>query len=123
MAVKAKSMSQIKQLIQLHQNGKSIKFIARSLGISKNTVKAYLAKIASSKIDVQALLKLDDPILEGEFHAGNPAYKDARYDHFISKLDYFAKGCIARASLKCYFGKNTGKIIRKDMGIPSSLFI
>ncbi len=76
MAGKAKSVSQIKQLIQLHQNGKSIKFIARSLGISKNTVKAYLQKVASSEVDVQVLLKLDDPILEGEFHAGNPAYKN-----------------------------------------------
>jgi len=91
MAGKPKSMSQIKQLIQLHQQGKSIKSIARNLSISKNTVKAYLEKVASSKIDVQALLKLEDPILEGEFNAGNPAYKDERYDHFISKLDYFAK--------------------------------
>jgi transposase len=91
MAGNPKSMSQIKQLIQLHQQGKSIKSIARSLAISKNTVKAYLEKVSSSKIDVQALMKLDDPILEGEFHAGNPAYKDERYDHFISKLDYFAK--------------------------------
>ena len=39
MAGKPKAISQIKQLIQLHQQGKSIKFIARSLGISKNTVK------------------------------------------------------------------------------------
>ncbi len=91
MAGNPKSMSQIKQLIQLHQQGKSIKFIARSLAISKNTVKVYIEKVASSKTDIQALLKLDDPILEGEFHAGNPAYKDERYDHFISKLDYFAK--------------------------------
>jgi transposase len=91
MAGTPKSMSQIKQLIQLHQQGKSIKFIARSLAISKNTVKAYLEKVASSEIDVQALLKLDDPILEGEFHAGNPAYKDERYEHFVGKLDYFAK--------------------------------
>ena len=91
MAGKPKSMSQIKQLIQLHQQGKSIKSIARNLSISKNTVKSYLEKVASSKIDVQALLKLEDPILEGEFNAGNPAYKDERYDHFISKLDYFAK--------------------------------
>ena len=91
MAGKPKPMSQIKQLIQLHQQGKSIKFIARSLGISKNTVKAYLEKISLSKIDVQALLNLEDPILDGEFHAGNPAYKDERYEHFISKLDYFAK--------------------------------
>jgi transposase len=91
MAGNPKSMSQIKQLLQLHQQGKSIKFIARSLAISKNTVKAYLEKVASCEIDVQALLKLDDPILEGEFHAGNPAYKDERYEHFIGKLDYFVK--------------------------------
>jgi len=91
MAGNPKSMSQIKQLIQLHQQGKSIKFIARSLAISKNTVKSYLEKVASAEIDVDALLKLDDPILEGEFHAGNPAYKDERYEHFIGKLDYFAK--------------------------------
>ncbi len=91
MAGKPKPMVQIKQLIQLHQQGKSIKFIARSLNISKNTVKAYLQKIASSKLDVQALLNMEDPVLDGEFHAGNPAYKDERYEHFISKLDYFIK--------------------------------
>ncbi len=91
MAGTPKSMSQIKQLIQLHLQGKSIKFIARSLDISKNTVKVYLQKIASSKSDFQTLLKLDDPILDGEFHSGNPAYKDERYDNFISKLDYFEK--------------------------------
>ena len=44
-------MSQIKQLLQLHQRGKNKKFIARSLGISKNTVKAYLAKVALSPLE------------------------------------------------------------------------
>jgi transposase len=34
---------------------------------------------------------MESPILEGEFHAGNPSYKDERYEHFISQLDYFAK--------------------------------
>jgi transposase len=91
MAGTPKRMSQIKQLIQLHHQGKSIKNIARSLGMSKNTVKVYLQKIASSELNLQALLKLDDPILEGAFHAGNPAYKDERYGHFIGKLDYFEK--------------------------------
>ncbi|WP_291860862.1 helix-turn-helix domain-containing protein [Marinilabilia sp.] len=38
-------MSQIKQLLQLHQQGKSKKEIARILGISRNTVKSYLRKI------------------------------------------------------------------------------
>ena len=89
MAGKPKSMSKIKQLIQLHEQGKGVKFIARTLSISKNTVKAYLEKVATSKLDVEALMKLEDPILEGEFHAGNPAYKDERYEHFIGKLDYF----------------------------------
>ena len=56
MAGKPKPMSQIKQLLQLHEQGKNKKFIARSLGISKNTVKTYLAKLASSSLDKQSLL-------------------------------------------------------------------
>ena len=91
MAGKPKHMSQIKQLLQLHEQGKNKKFIARSLGISKNTVKAYLAKLASSTLDIKSLLILDDPILEGKFHAGNPAYKDERFDHFKKQIDYFSK--------------------------------
>jgi len=91
MAGKPRPMSQIKQLLHLHEQGKSIKFIARSLGISKNTVKVYLAKLALSPLDIQALLALDDPIMEAKFHAGNPAYKDVRFEHFKGKLDYFFK--------------------------------
>lgn len=91
MAGKPRPMSQIKQLLQLHEQGKGIKFIARSLGISKNTVKAYLAKVALSPLDVQALLALDDPIMEARFHAGNPAYKDERFEHLKANLDFFSK--------------------------------
>ena len=91
MAGKPRPMSQIKQLLQLHVQGKSIKFIARSLGISKNTVKTYLAKVSLISLDIQALLAMDDPIMEAMFHAGNPAYKDERFEHFKSRLDYFSK--------------------------------
>jgi len=91
MAGKPRPMSQIKQLLQLHEQGKSIKFIARSLGISKNTVKVYLSKLSLSPLDTKALLALDDPIMEAKFHAGNPAYKDVRFEHFKGKLDYFFK--------------------------------
>ena len=91
MAGKPKPMSQIKQLLQLHKQGKNKKFIARSLGISKNTVKAYLAKLADSPLSIEALLNLDDPVLEGKFYAGNPSYKDERFDHFKAHLDYFVK--------------------------------
>src|SRR5665647_769622 len=91
MAGKPKPMSQIKQLLQLHEMGKSKKFIARTLGISKNTVKSYLIKAATPSFDIQTLLTLDDPVLEGKFHAGNPAYKDERFEHLKSKLDYLLK--------------------------------
>jgi len=91
MAGKPRPMSQIKQLLQLHEQGKGIKFIARSLEISKNTVKAYLAKVSLFTLDIQALLALDDPILEAKFHAGNPAYKDDRFDYLKANLDYYSK--------------------------------
>ena len=79
-------MSQIKQLLQLHQQGKGIKFIARSLAISKNTVKAYLAKTAALGESIPLLLTLDDPVLEARYHAGNPAYKDERFEYLRDHL-------------------------------------
>ena len=95
MAGKPKPMSQIKQLLLLYQQGKGRKTIARTLGMSKNTVKEYLRKlediIANGKgtVTIDALVKLENPVLEVKFHAGNPAYKDDRYEHFKGQLDYF----------------------------------
>jgi transposase len=83
-------MSQIKQLIQLHKQGKGKKTIARQLGISKNTVKAYLAKFEQGKLDAKHLLSLEDPVLEAKLFAGNPSYKEERYEHLKGKLGYFA---------------------------------
>lgn len=90
MAGKPKHMSQIKQLIQMHQKGVKIKTIARVLAISKNTVKTYLMKLETLKESPQELLKLDDPVLESRFHAGDPAYCDSRYAYIEQKLDYYA---------------------------------
>lgn len=45
MAGKLIPMSQIKQLLRLHQQGAGKKTIARTLDISRNTVKAYLDTI------------------------------------------------------------------------------
>ena len=91
MAGKVKSMSQIKQLLHLRKQEKSRKEVARILGISKNTVKAYLTKIYELKMSIDELLALDDPELERKLHAGNPAYKDARFEDLKSRLDYFEK--------------------------------
>lgn len=91
MAGKTKHMSQIKQLILMHQKGAKIKTIARVLEISKNTVKAYLRKLETLEEIPQKLLMLDDPVLEGRFHAGDPAYCDARYANIEQRLEYYAK--------------------------------
>lgn len=92
MAGKIKPMRQIKQLVQMHLNGEPRKKIARTLGISKTTVKSYLDKLKSIDCDVSLLLDLDEPVLEVKFHAGNPAYKDNnRYEYIKENIVYFEK--------------------------------
>lgn len=91
MAGKPKSMSQIKQLLLLHKQGKAKKEIARILNVSKNTVKSYLNKIETGRLDINELLKLEDPVLGTMFHAGNPSYKEERYDHFKQQVPYLLK--------------------------------
>src|SRR4030042_4083769 len=89
MAGKIKPMSQIKQLLLLIQQRKKIKFIARTLGMSKNTVKSYLSKTAELKLPLEHMLSLEDPVLELLFSSGNPAYKDERFEYIKSQLDYY----------------------------------
>ena len=91
MAGKPKRMSQIKQLIQLYKQGKGKKTIARELGISKNTVKAYLNKFENGELDTEVLLTLEEPVLEAKLFAGTPSYKEQnRYEHLQARLPYYA---------------------------------
>ena len=83
-------MRQIKQLIVLHQQGHSIKFMARTLNMSKNTVKEYLAKFKQGNYKLDDLLALEDPELEGKLLAGNPAYSDPRFGWLKNQLGYYA---------------------------------
>lgn len=91
MAGKPKSMSQVKQILRLHQQGKGKKTIAKALSISKNTVKDYIQKAIESNLLIEVLLALEDPVLEGKLCSGNPSYKDDRYDQLKAQLDYFSK--------------------------------
>ncbi len=92
MAGKIKSMSQVKQLLQMHRNGCSKKEIARTVGLSKNTVKSYLIKLEKMPLSIAELLALEDPVLEARFHAGNPSYKEAaRYEELKQQFDYYEK--------------------------------
>ena len=91
MAGKPKRMGHIKQLIRLHGQGLGKKTIARRLGMSKNTVKAYLQKIETGEFGAESLLSLDEPVLEGKLFAGNPSYKQDRYDGIKDELAYFSR--------------------------------
>ncbi|MCD6543424.1 MAG: IS21 family transposase [Flavobacteriaceae bacterium] len=91
MAGKPKRMSQVKQILRMHLQGKGIKTIAKALFISKNTVKNYLSKVLNTKVSIEALLALEDPVLETTLLSGNPSYKDERYEQLKDKLEYYAK--------------------------------
>jgi transposase len=64
MSAPIKRMSTIKQILRLWIQGKSIKSIARSTLVSKNTVKKYLQLVQSMGLSVEALLEKEDPELE-----------------------------------------------------------
>jgi len=81
-------MSTLKQVIQLHQKGLGIKTIARHLGISKNTVRKYLrrlavdASLASSYASEEALHQLLS-------RRATPS--QTRFKHFQSLQPYLEK--------------------------------
>jgi transposase len=76
MAAKAILMEQLKQVLQLKRDGFSIKAIARTTGIARNTIKKYLARIdtdstvkVSNKQLAQTAYDNDTTVLKGERHA------------------------------------------------------
>ena len=95
MAGTTKAMSQIKQLIILNRQKHGVKSIARTLSMSKNTVKAYLFKLEKlvgnpeNGLGIDRLLEMEEPEIYHLFHPGNPSYKDNRYEHFKGLLGYF----------------------------------
>jgi len=60
MAGKTKTMTQIRKIIQSARHGWSIREIARNTGISRNTVKHYLRRIAEQGYTTEGVLELDD---------------------------------------------------------------
>src|SRR5690606_21746371 len=91
MAGKPKRMSQVKQILRMHLQGKGKKTIARALSVSKNTVKEYMAKATQNPIASEELLELEDPVFEAKLLPGNHAYKHARYDYLKEHFDYYSK--------------------------------
>ena len=84
-------MSKVKQVLRMHAQGISNRRIAGELGLYKGTVNNYVNKVKDHGYDIEELLALDDPVLEGKLFAGNPAYKEERFEAFKSQIPYFEK--------------------------------
>jgi len=83
------SMSAIKQVLQMHQWGYTNRCIAKEIGIDKGTVNKYVNIFKASGMSIRELLKMDDPLLERKFNAGNPAYTDERMKVFLEELPMY----------------------------------
>jgi len=91
MANRSKTMGSIRQILRLQAAGKSIKFTAKTLGISKNTVRKYRRLAESFQIELPVLLTKSDEELSVLFDPPNEANAKSRYDHFLGQVNYFEK--------------------------------
>ena len=85
------NMSKVKQVLRLHAQGVSNRKIARDLGLYKGTVNTYVRKIKEHEYSIEELLALDEPVLESKLFAGNPAYKQDRFEEFKGMIPYWEK--------------------------------
>lgn len=89
MAAKLKPMSQIKQILRFTLQGKSIKYIARTLSVSRNTVRKYLTLQQASGKPVEELLCLEDNELEQTLIPTAQPTDEQRYRVLVERYDYF----------------------------------
>lgn len=83
-------MNYIKQIFQLRHQGRSLKFIERELGVSRNTVRKYLVLRRASGRSIPDLLAMEDPelarlLLAGD--AGQPG--DERYKQLLDNYPFY----------------------------------
>lgn len=91
MAAKRKDMSIIKQILRLRQQGYNNKSIARSTGVSKNTVKKYLRLAEVSARSLEELINWEDERLEAHFSKKPEPKAEGRDCDLAGLLPHFTK--------------------------------
>ena len=90
MANKAKTMLQIRRLLQLLISGLSERQIANTIGMSRNTVATYLKRFKSNGSDFSQLLSLSDEALGSiVYNHSVETRKDERYGRLSPKLGHY----------------------------------
>ncbi len=89
MANKALDMTTLRQIIRLKQEGKSHKYIARSLSISRTTVVEYVKELSAYGLSWKHLQTLDDQMLEELRRQHSPL--EERYKRLLKFFPYVEK--------------------------------
>jgi transposase len=89
MANKALDMTTLRQIIRLKQEGKSHKYIARSLSISRTTVVEYVKELYAYGLSWKHLQTLDDQMLEELRRQHSPL--EERYKRLLKFFPYVVK--------------------------------
>jgi len=59
--------------------------------MNKETVNRYVLRATADEMEFEALLSLDDPVLEHRMTGGNPSYPDKRFEAFKVLLPYLGE--------------------------------
>lgn len=82
-------MNQIKQVLLMHNQKVSNRQIAKTLGLSKDTVNSYVRQAEADSLGLNQLIDLEDTVLEYRLKKGNPAYTDPRFEELKELLPYY----------------------------------
>jgi transposase len=90
MAGKTITMSTLKQIIRLRNNGVALQTIAKAVNTSRNTVKKYIRLIEVKGISYDELLQMEDTALEALLQDPDPE-DQARLESLSRLFPYFEK--------------------------------
>jgi transposase len=85
MAAKPIAMEQLKRVLTLYNEGQSIKSIVRLTGLSRNTVRSYLSRIAED--DSNACNQTDRELAASFYNQDSANFKSKRYDDLIRHFE------------------------------------
>lgn len=71
-------MYKIRQILRLYAGGKGSKFISKTTGVARNTVKKYLIQFASLRLTIEDIEKMSDGKLASAFLLEKPKVESDR---------------------------------------------
>ncbi|HYV91136.1 MAG TPA: IS21 family transposase [Chitinophagales bacterium] len=85
-------MHQIKHIIELQLQGKSIRQTERLTGIARNTIREYLRKIKARNIALEQMLMLDDESLSAVLYREDipVLHRNERHRSIAKEMEYFS---------------------------------